>query len=124
MKSIKCLLCVLAWYDESLAPYQKERSENELEKTFEDRRQQITEQGRVQVAEHLRPKEEAKVVPEWQRMVKQKKNEDYYNQLQVETEQMLRENKVREQNHQLQIPGQKIVNNNVTNTGQTYQNNL
>lgn len=119
-------LCMLAFYDADLVSYQNERNETELEKTFEDRRQQITEQGRVHVADHLRPKQEAKVVPEWQKMVKQKKSDDYYNQLQqLETDQMLRETKLREESHQLGISGEKVVNNTVSkNAAQRYQNNL
>lgn len=108
-----------------MVPYQKERTETELEKTFEDRRQQIVEQGRVHVADHLKPKEDTKVVPEWQKMVKQKKSEDYYNKLQeIETDQMLRETKLREDTHQLSIPGEKVVNTTTKGISQKYQENL
>lgn len=101
-----------AWYDYELAAYQKDRQETELEKTFEDRRQYLAEQGSVKVGEHFnKQKQEVKEVPEWQRTVKDKKTDGYYNKLQtLEQDQLLRETKLREESHQFAIPGQKVVN--------------
>lgn len=122
---ISCVSLV-AWYDSDLVSYQKEREETELEKTFEDRRQYLAEQGGINVGEHLKPKQEVKHVPEWQQTVKQKKGEEYYNKLQeLETDQLLRETKMREERHQLQIPGDKVVNtSNAKGMAQRYQNKL
>lgn len=92
--------------------YQKERQETELEKTFEDRRQYLAEQGGVNVGQHFtKTKQEVKVKPEWQKTVQQKKTNNYYNKIQeLETDQLLRETKLREESHQYAIPGEKIVN--------------
>lgn len=95
-----------------------------MEKTFEERRQYLAEQGPINVAEHLKPKVETKVVPEWQKQVKAKKGEDYYNKIQeVETDQLLRETKLREESHQLGVSGQKIVSG-AKGMAQKYQQNL
>lgn len=117
---------MLAWYDSELVSYQKEREETELEKTFEDRRQYLSEQGGINVGEHLKQKQDVKHVTDWQQTVKQKKNEEYYNKLQeLETDQLLRETKLREERHQLAIPGEKIVNNsNAKGMAQRYQDKL
>lgn len=98
-----------------------------MEKTFEERRHYLAEQGGINVGEHLKPKQDVKHVPEWQQTVKQKKNEEYYNKLQeLETDQLLRETKLREERHQLAIPGDKIVSNTSTAKGlaQRYQDQL
>ena len=116
-----------AWYDSELVPYQKERQETELEKTFEDRRQQLAEQGNVNVGQHFsKTKQEFKEVPEWTKTVQQKKNENYYNQLQeLETDQLLRETKLRGEGHQYAIPGEKIVNKSMAKgMAQKYQEQL
>lgn len=117
---------MVAWYDSDLVSYQKEREETELEKTFEDRRQYLAEQGGIKVSEHLKQKQDVKHVPEWQETVKQKKGEEYYNKLQdLETDQLLRETKMREERHQLAIPGNKVVSNASTKgMAQKYQNQL
>lgn len=101
-----------AWYDYELTAYQKERQDTELEKTFEDRRQYLSEQGGAKVAEHFnKQKPDVKEVPEWQKTVKEKKTDGYYNKLQeLEQDQLLRETKLREESHQFAIPGQKVVN--------------
>lgn len=67
----------LAWYDIELSGYQKERQETELEKMFEERNQ--TE--RVFETDHLRKKEVKQPETEWQKTVKSKKGEDYYDKL-------------------------------------------
>lgn len=116
-----------AWYDSELVSYQKERQETELEKTFEDRRQQLAEQGNVNVGQHFnKTKQEFKEVPEWTKAVQQKKNENYYSQLQeLETDQLLRETKLREERHQYAIPGEKIVNKSMAKgMAQKYQEQL
>lgn len=110
-----------------MAVYQKDRQETELEKTFEDRRQYLAEQGGVKVADHfIKQKQDVKDVPEWQKTVKQKKTDDYYNKLQeLETDQLLRETKLREERHQQTIPGEKIANkSSAKGMAQRYQEQL
>lgn len=111
-----------------MTQYQKDRAENELEKTFEDRRQYLAEQGGINAkyGEHLKPKLDRKEDTEWQQVVKGKKNEDYYNKLQgIEQEQLLKETKLREESHQFAIPGQKVVNSSMAKgMAQKYQENL
>lgn len=117
----------IAWYDSDLVTYQKDRHETELEKTFEDRRQQLQEQGGIKINEHFaKQKQGTKEVPEWQKTVKEKKTEDYYSKLQeLETDQLLRETKLREESHQQTIPGEKIVNkSSAKGMAQRYQEQL
>lgn len=93
--------------------YQKERNETELEKTFEDRRQYLAEQGGVSVGQHFTKTKQdmPKEKPEWQKSVQQKKTNDYYNRIQeLETDQLLRETKLREESHQQTVPGERMVN--------------
>lgn len=122
----RCYFVFVAWYDSDLVSYQKERSETELEKTFEDRKQYLAEQGGLKMGEHLRPKQDVKQVPEWQKTVQGKKGEDYYNKLQeLETDQLLRETKLREESHQFAIPGEKVVNKSMAKgMAQKYQDQL
>lgn len=100
----------LAWYDFDLVAYQKERGVTDLEKTFDERSQHIQEHGGIDLnAVHLKPKEVKKAQPEWQKTVKGKKNQEYYEKLQeLETEQLLKEQRTREQNHQFAIPGDTV----------------
>jgi titin len=100
----------LAWYDYDLVAYQKERNVTDLEKTFDERNQHLQEQGGIDLnAEHLKRKHIKKEQPEWQKTVKGKKNQDYYNKLQeLENEQLLKEQRTREQNHQFAIPGDTV----------------
>lgn len=117
----------LAWYDSDLVVYQKDRQETELEKTFEDRRQQLSEQGGIKINEHfVKQKQDVKEVPEWQTTVKQKKTNEYYNKLQVlETDQLLRETKLREESHQQTIPGDKMAQkSSARGMAQRYQDQL
>lgn len=110
-----------------MVTYQKDRQETELEKTFEDRRQYLSEQGGINVAQQFnKVKQEVKQVPEWQKSVQQKKTGDYYNKLQeLETDQLLRETKLREESHQFAIPGEKIVNKSLAQgMAQKYQDQL
>lgn len=83
----------------------------DLEKTFDERNQQLQEQGGIDInAEHLKPKLIKGEAPEWQKAVKGKKNQDFYNKLQVvETDQLLKEQRNREQSHQFAIPGETLV---------------
>lgn len=99
-------LSSLAWYDLDLASYQKERTD--LEKTFDDRSLQLQAQGGIDFnAEHLKKKNVASEQPEWQKTVKTKKNQDYYNKLQeLEQEQLLKEQRNRESSHQYAVPGE------------------
>lgn len=118
---------ISAWYDSELVPYQKERQETELEKTFEDRRQYLAEQGGTSIPQHFsKTKQDVKEVPDWQKTVQQKKTENYYNKLQeLETDQLLRETKLREESHQYAIPGEKIVNKSMAKgMAQKYQEQL
>lgn len=107
-----------------MSSYQKDRQETELEKTFEDRRQYLAEQGGINVSQHFaKTKPDVKEKPDWQKTVQQKKNENYYNQIQqLETDQLLRETKLREESHQYAIPGQKVVNKSMAKgMAQKYQ---
>lgn len=110
-----------------MTAYQKDRQDTELEKTFEDRRQYLAEQGTVKVGEHFgKQKPEIKEVPEWQKTVKEKKTDGFYNKLQeLEHDQLLREAKLREESHQFAIPGQKVVNKSMAQgMAQKYQEQL
>lgn len=101
----------IAWYDYELTQYQKERQEGtELEKTFEERKVHMKQQEGVKLSEHMKSKIQKQQDTEWQRAVKTKKNEEYYNKLaELESEQVTKETKLREASHQMQIPGDKIV---------------
>lgn len=63
---------------------------------------------------------------DWQKSVKSKKNEDYYNKLaELESEQVTKETKLREANHQYAVPGEKIVSSSVAKgMAQKYQEQL
>ena len=63
---------------------------------------------------------------DWQKSVKTKKNEDYYNKLMnLEEEQVLKETRLREQSHQFAVPGDTVVNNSMAKgMAQKYQENL
>lgn len=118
---------IIAWYDSDLVAYQKERQDTELEKTFEDRRQYLAEQGGINIGQHFtKTKQGVKEVPDWQKTVQQKKTNNYYNEIQkLETDQLLRETKLREESHQYTIPGQKIVNASAAmGMAQKYQEQL
>jgi len=89
--------------------YQKERFElTDLEKTFDERNQQLQAQGGIDInAEHLKPKLVKGEQPEWQKQVKGKKNEEYYSKLQeLESDQLLKEQRNREQSHQFATLGE------------------
>lgn len=112
-----------------MVSYQKDRHETELEKTFEDRRQYLAEQGSTNAAQQFKQtKQEVKQVPDWQKSVQQKKTGDYYNKLQeLETDQLLRETKLREaaRSHQFAIPGEQTVNKSLAQgMAQKYQEQL
>lgn len=95
---------------------------------FEERKQYLADQGGVDLktVEHLKPKILKAPQTEWQKLVKSKKTENYYNKIQeVETEQLLRETKLREETHQYAIPGQKVVSSSVAKgMAQDYEENL
>lgn len=99
-----------AWYDYDLVAYQKERTVTDLEKTFDERNQQLQAQGGIDLnAVHLQKKQIKSEQPDWQKTVKGKKNQEYYSKLQeLEQEQLLKEQRTREQNHQLAIPGETV----------------
>lgn len=118
----------LAWYDNELVSYQKERTETELEKTFEDRKTYLATQGASNVSgEHLKQKTFKEPATDWQKTVKDKKSEDYYSKLQeLENEQVVKESRLRESTqHQFAIPGQNVVQSSVTKgMAQKYLNQL
>lgn len=99
-----------AWYDYDLVAYQKERTVTDLEKTFDERNQQLQAQGGIDLnAVHLQKKQIKSEQPDWQKTVKGKKNQEYYSKLQeLEQEQLLKEQRTREQNHQFAIPGETV----------------
>ncbi|XP_018397088.1 PREDICTED: titin [Cyphomyrmex costatus] len=97
------------WYDYGLTQYQTERENTELERVFDERHQSVS-QGIEIATEHLGPKVIKEPETEWQKSVKSKKNEDYYNKLMnLEEEQMLKETRLREASHQFAIPGDKVI---------------
>lgn len=136
-----CILCIcsitlyrtttninsyLAWYDIELSQYQRERQETELERVFDERNTTLKETGPYVTGIHIQPKEFKEPETEWQKSIKGKKNEDYYNKIQeLENEQVVKELKIRESSHQFAIPGEKIVNSTVAKgMAQKYQENL
>ncbi|XP_011704408.1 PREDICTED: titin [Wasmannia auropunctata] len=113
------------WYDYGLTQYQTERQDTELERVFDERHQSVS-QGIEIATEHLGPKVIKEPETEWQKSVKSKKNEDYYNKLMnLEEEQVLKETRLRETSHQFAIPGDKIVAHSLAKgMAQKYEENL
>lgn len=116
----------VAWYDQDLAQYQKERQETELEKVFDERNTTLRESGLNVSGVHIQQKEFTEPETEWQRSVKMKKGEDYYSKIQqLENEQVSKEIRLRESSHQMAIPGEKIASSTLTRgLAQQYQENL
>jgi titin len=114
------------WYDLELAQYQKERSETELERVFDERNTLQREQGLNVTGIHVQPKEFKEEETEWQKSVKTKKSDDYYSKIhELENEQVTKEIKLRESSHQYAIPGEKIVSSSLAKgMAQKYQDNL
>lgn len=104
--------------------YQEERK-TELERVFDERHQSVA-QGVEIATDHLAQKVIKEPPTEWQKSVKSKKNENYYNQLMnLEEEQVLKEARLRESSHQFSIPGDKVVSHSVAKgMAQKYQENL
>lgn len=113
---------ISAWYDETT---QYQRSDTELEKTFEER-QTLQRKGVIDHRPELKPKVIKEPDTEWQQTVKKKKGEEYYNKLQeLENEQVTKENRFRESSHQYAIPGEAITNTSVAKgMAQLYEDNL
>jgi titin len=104
------LSLLTAWYDYDLVGYQKERTATELEKTFDERQKYLAEKGIELKHDEFKPKQIKDPETEWQKSVKEKKGQDYYEKLsEIEVDQLLREQRIREQSHQYAIPGEKIV---------------
>lgn len=116
----------LAWYDLELTEYQKERSETELERVFDERNTALKESGLQVSGIHVQQKEFKEPDTEWQKSVKTKKGDEYYNKLQeLENEQVIKEVRLREQSHQFAIPGEKIASSSLAKgMAQQYQENL
>lgn len=105
--------------------YQQERVDTELEKTFEDRKTHLAQQEGINLSEHMRKKTIKKDEADWQKTVKSKKNEEYYNKLaELESEQVTKETKIREQSHQLNIPGEKLTSSVSKNMAAKYEQSL
>lgn len=120
------ILCfTIAWYDYELTQYQKDRSETELEKTFEER-QTLARQGGIDHRPDVKQKTGKEPETEWQQSVRRKKNEDYYNKLQeLDNSQVVKESRFRESTHQFAIPGEKVVQSSMAKgMAQKYQENL
>ncbi|XP_031367951.1 titin isoform X4 [Apis dorsata] len=113
------------WYDYGLTQYQTERQNTELERVFDERHHNIS-QGIEIATEHLGQKVFKEPETEWQKSVKSKKNEDYYNKLMtLEEEQVLKESRLRESSHQFAIPGEKVVAHSVAKgMAQQYEETL
>lgn len=112
----------IAWYDETT---QYQRSETDLEKTFEQR-QVLQRQGVIDHRPELKPKVIKEPETEWQQTVKKKKSEEYYNKLQeLENEQVIKESRFRESTHQYAIPGEKITSSSLAKgMAQRYEDTL
>ncbi|CAH2104070.1 unnamed protein product [Euphydryas editha] len=110
------------WYDETT---QYQRTETELEKTFEERHT-MQRQGVIDHRPELKPKVIKDAETEWQQTVKKKKSEEYYNKLQeLENEQIVKESRLRESSHQYAIPGEKVTSSSVAKSmAQKYEDNL
>lgn len=108
-----------------MTQYQTERQNTELERVFDERHQSVS-QGVGIATEHLSPKVIREPETEWQKSVKSKKNEDYYNKLMsLEEEQVLKESRLRETSHQFAIPGDKVVSHSLAKgMAQKYEENL
>lgn len=125
-KLFAILICLYwscaAWYDESS---QYQRTDTELEKTFEER-QALQRQGAIEPRPGLKGKVVREPETEWQRSVKQKKNEEYYSKLQdLENQQVVKESRLRDSSHQYAIPGDKIVASSVAKgMAQKYEDTL
>lgn len=121
-----CVCVYVAWYDIELSQYQKERHDTELERVFDERHQQLQESGINLAAIHQQPKVIKEPATDWQKNVRGKKTEDYYNKLQdLENDQVTKEVRLREQSHQFAIPGEKIVNSSVARgMAQKYEESL
>lgn len=80
----------------------------------------------LKAIDHLKPKVIKEPETEWQKAVKTKKTEGYYNQLsQLESEQILKETKLREESHQYAVPGQRVIDKSVTRgMAQNYEESL
>jgi titin len=80
-----------------------------------DERTHSVSQGTTIATEYLGQKVIKEPETEWQKSVKTKKNEDYYNKLMnLEEDQVLKETRLREASHQFSIPGEKIAITSVT----------
>ena len=67
---------IAAWYDSDLKTYQKDRQDGgELQRRFEDPSRQAQSDN---AAEFFTKKSVVETETEWQRQVKNKKNDDYY----------------------------------------------
>lgn len=115
----------LAWYDYGLTQYQSERQNTELEKVFDERHHNIS-QGIEIATEHLGQKVYKEPETDWQKSVKTKKNEEYYNKLMtLEEEQVLKESRLRESSHKFAIPGENVVDHSVAKgMAQKYEETL
>jgi hypothetical protein len=99
---------ILAWYDYDLVSYQKERVLTDLEKTFDERNEELKKRGGIDInAEHLKPKSLKGDQPEWQKVVKNKKGQEYYDKLQeLENGQITKEQRLRDHSRQYAAPGE------------------
>lgn len=62
---------------------------------------------------------------DWQKTVKSKKKDEYYNKLaELENSQVTKETKMREQSHQIAIPGEKLASSVSKNMAQKYEQSL
>lgn len=114
----------IAWYDYELVQYQKDRSETELEKTFQERKEYLAQQESIEFTPNKAKTKEPE--PEWAQQVRTKKGEGYYNKLHdLENEQVVKESRLRESTHQYAIPGEKVVNTSMAKgMAQMYETNV
>lgn len=112
-----------AWYD---ATQQTEHQDTELERVFDERKELASQSVDTITDHHLSQKIIKEPQTEWQKNVKEKKREGYYNKLMnLEEEQVLKESRLREASHQFAIPGDKVVKSSLAKgMAQKYQENL
>ena len=108
-----------------MTQYQAERQDTELERVFDERKENASNVDII-TDHHISQKVIKEPETEWQKNVKVKKKEGYYNKLlNLEEEQLLKESRLREASHQFAIPGDKIVSSSMAKgMAQKYQENL
>lgn len=96
-----------------------------MEKSFQERKEYLAQQDAIEFSP-INKQKTKDPEPEWQKQVKNKKGDGYYNKLQeLENEQVVKESRLRETSHQFAVPGQKVVNTSMAKgMAQKYEDNM